>query len=316
MVAPIHPPEAYFPFIDAWLRTHADGAIYVATDDAAYLERIIGRYAAAPPPPPPGATECGWGRPSTWRGRVLFSQRGWRGAPSDLIARAGATRGTEAIVDALLLSHVDFLIKSSSALAEFAIWLTPTLQAISAPPSARPRRDLGADLGALRQTAHIDLQWEESLKALPPWARHVDAENYCAALARGCDLDRARSGGRPSNCARCQPRVNAAARRAAAAAFLARAGGDCASRGGRTLTHAECVAYAKLKGVPFIGSQREAAEFPGCLFWGDNKVEFNAAGKESDGCRLGGRGRCLCTTQGVAARNYSTNKRARKRTYG
>eukprot|EP00966_Prymnesium_polylepis_P036076 836751-Prymnesium_polylepis.1 len=34
------PPEAYFPFVDAWIEAHDDALVFVATDDRAYLRRM------------------------------------------------------------------------------------------------------------------------------------------------------------------------------------------------------------------------------------------------------------------------------------
>ena len=38
------PPEAYFPFIDAWVEAHADALIVVASDEQAYHARLVQRY--------------------------------------------------------------------------------------------------------------------------------------------------------------------------------------------------------------------------------------------------------------------------------
>ena len=36
-----------------------------------------------------------------------------------------AVTGTSALIDALLLAHTDFLLKSTSSLSEFSLWYNP-----------------------------------------------------------------------------------------------------------------------------------------------------------------------------------------------
>ena len=265
------PPEAYFPFIDGWLAAHADGLVVVATDEAAYLKRFTKRYGAD---------------------RIVYAQGGYETDDPIHDASLLGRSGEEAIIDALLLSQCDFLLKARSALAEFAIWVNLRLH-----------------------WAHVDLQWEDRFASqpdLPAWAATAlrdDATPYCRALAAGCRADAVEAGahnahvGRPmlrhgQACARCQPRVLPASRRAAKRARAVADGESCAGAGLRPLTQPECVALAKRDRLGFIGVQREPSEFPGCVRWRRADVEFNDV-PTRDGratCALGKqRGECLCT---------------------
>lgn len=129
------PPEAYFPFADAWVAAHGDALLFVATDEAAYLNRVVARYGRWRPPFAPRAgaaanmsgVAAAAGGPN---GRVVFHQPGF--ATESVIVDdsvSGWAKGESALLDALLLSKADFLLKTASALAEFAIWRSPRLHA-------------------------------------------------------------------------------------------------------------------------------------------------------------------------------------------
>ena len=156
------PPEAYFPWIDAWLAAHEDALVFVATDEAAYHARIVRRY---------GAWRARGGARARGGGRVVSAGAGYHSANviADAAARGGgwakggevrhaartATRAipidlphrspanlppisspdAQVLLDALLLARCDFLIKSASAVAEFAIWVR-----VACPPPPRRRR--------------------------------------------------------------------------------------------------------------------------------------------------------------------------------
>ena len=189
------------------------------------------------------------------------------------------------LLDALLLSKCDFLLKTTSAVAEFAIWVNLALH-----------------------DAHLDLQWEDRFHSqrLPAWATPVganDAQAYCDALERGCARDGGRGGGSTpllqagQACARCTPSVRLGDAAAAAGAHAVAAGTVCDGRNGlRLLSLAECVAFARRENVDFLGSQRELAEFPGCIQWNTRLVEFNDHAQQGAGCNLQGKGRCICTS--------------------
>ena len=112
------PPEAYFPFVDAWLTRAPDALVFVATDQVSYLHRFEARYGRA-------AVVGGVGG----AGRVLSSQAARRtdqlihassgagrdggggGGESDSgggargVGSGGLARGRAALHDALLLSE-------------------------------------------------------------------------------------------------------------------------------------------------------------------------------------------------------------------
>ena len=188
----------------------------------------------------------------------------------------------QVLLDALLLSRCDFLLKTTSAVPEFAIWVNLRLHA-----------------------AHVDLQWEDRFasQTLPPWAAHIGANNaavYCAALERGCAMDTRRGGVQllqpGQQCARCVPAVRDVDTEAALGAHAVTEGTRCdAPNELRLLSMAECIAYARSRRVDFLGSQRELGEFPGCIHWSNNLVEFNAHDQQRGGCNLGGKGKCICT---------------------
>jgi hypothetical protein len=265
------PPEAYFPFVDAWVDEHPDALVLVATDDRDYYDRIAARYGV-------------WGVRSSRGGRVVGASQGYRTASviSDSSINAHS-KGEDVVIDGMLLSKCDFLLKSASAVAEFAMWVNIDLH-----------------------DRHIDLQWEDRLKSqsLPPWAASVvrnDAQPYCAALARGCRIDAARGANdrAAASCARCQPRIDpmskAAAVRAAAMPASVGNGATCTVLHKRGLKHTECIAYARRRGLEFIGVQSEASEFGGCVVWNGRSVEFNTAGLNV-GCNVRSKGgECLCT---------------------
>ena len=164
------PPEAYFPFVDAWLARAPDALVFVATDQVSYLQRFEARYGRA-------AVVGGAGG----AGRVLSSQAARRtdqfihassgagrdgggggegdgGGGAQGVGSGGFARGRAALHDALLLSECglhssrpatlcaqpkplfvqvaivyvphhrcDFLLKSASAIPEFALWVRPAL---------------------------------------------------------------------------------------------------------------------------------------------------------------------------------------------
>lgn len=124
-------PARYYAFVDAFLAAHPRALVFVATDDATYLSEMVRRYGDA----------------------VVFRQPGYRSANVIRDAALGARdKGADALLDALLLSRCDFLLKTTSALSEFAIWLNLTLH-----------------------ERHIDLQFEDggASQRFPAWAAHL-----------------------------------------------------------------------------------------------------------------------------------------------
>ena len=284
------PPEAYWPFVDAYVAAHPDALVFVASDEREYHERVVNRY---------GLWAPRQRRSRRAGGRVVRAGSGYEGSANvirEARARGGGhAKGVEVLLDALLLSKCDFLLKSASAVPEFAIWVNLDLH-----------------------HNHIDLQYEDRLRSqhLPSWAADVGREEataYCSALARGCRSLRQRSG---QQCARCEPRVDesseAAARRARPMALVtasstalrcenASGGGRQALRGLRLV---ECVAYARYRRLEFIGVGEERREFAGCVLWNGRTVEFNRPrgfNGARAGCNVGAKGgECLCTTRGAS----------------
>ena len=108
-------PAAYYPLIDAFLATHPNPRIVLATDDANYARRVVQRYGAS----------------------VVRQQRGGEYLVRD--SRGGAMwkmrtklyrahlMGVQVLLDTLLLSRCDYLLKAASAVSEFAIYFSPRL---------------------------------------------------------------------------------------------------------------------------------------------------------------------------------------------
>ena len=104
----IIPPEDYFPFVDRYTEEHGPCRIFVATDQVQFLERVRARY-------------------------------GDRVVALDAIRTSGAfnafqtpddknyVKGREVLIDCLLLSHCDSLLKCSSAVGEYATYFNRNL---------------------------------------------------------------------------------------------------------------------------------------------------------------------------------------------
>lgn len=279
------PPEAYFPLIDCWLRAHNDARVFIATDDRAHYRRLVARYGLAVEGVGLGGRATllsgtrGGARAHVSRGVVLVHTAGYESANVIADRRLSAfQKGLEVLLDALLLSKCDFLLKTTSAVAEFAIWLNFGLH-----------------------DRHIDLQWEDRFRSqrLPAWASSVgerDAQRYCDALARGCARE-AKLLQHGQQCARCMPAVSTMDTSAASRASGVPDGTVCeASSTKRLLSQPECVAYAHAQGADFLGVQRELGEFPGCIHWTTGMVEYNDHTEQRSGCNLGAKGRCICTS--------------------
>lgn len=120
MLRPIVEPARYFPLIDAWLAQlrGEEGHIFLATDDAGFAAQVVARYGTARVRQQ-AAVERAAVTNSTATGMGPL----WSGSSGD----AGYRRGVEVLVDTLLLSRCEFLLKSASAVSEFAIYLNPRL---------------------------------------------------------------------------------------------------------------------------------------------------------------------------------------------
>jgi len=126
---PKFPLERFFAPIDGFLAAHPGSRILLATDDARYHAALQKRY--------PGA--------------ILSRGAGY--ATRNVVRDPALSRhakGADAVMDALLLAHSDFLLKGTSALSEFSLWLSPRLAA-----------------------AHLDLQIEGEAAASPAYTSRV-----------------------------------------------------------------------------------------------------------------------------------------------
>lgn len=107
----IVPPEEYIPEIDAYLSSHPGGRIFVATDQRQYIEFFREHY-----------------------GDIVLSYDALRStdhrAPFELETAGNYRKGWDVLVDALLLSRCDFLLKCSSHVGETALWFNPELKSI------------------------------------------------------------------------------------------------------------------------------------------------------------------------------------------
>jgi hypothetical protein len=132
------PPEEYFPHIDAYLTRHpACGRIFVATDQRQWLQAVERAYPD---------------RVISYSDRSLSDSEANRFHDAD----EKAARGAEVIIDALLLSRCDHLIKCHAAVGEMALVLNPRLDCLDLnyvdqrfEASPRPARTLAAP--AIRQ---------------------------------------------------------------------------------------------------------------------------------------------------------------------
>lgn len=105
------PPQRYFRHIDAFLEQHPQGAVFVATDQQQYVEVLSARY---------GARIVS--RPAI-RSRNHLN-------PFQVEDGQNYRKGLEVLVDCLLLSRCDRLVKCTSAVGEFALYFNPSLPCI------------------------------------------------------------------------------------------------------------------------------------------------------------------------------------------
>ena len=102
------PPAQYYPLIDSFLAHHPRrGRILLATEDGKFRSVLLHRYGSV-------VMEAGH--------KVAASA--WLGTHS---GAEGWQRGSEVLLDTLLLAKCDFLLKSASAVSEFALAYNPDL---------------------------------------------------------------------------------------------------------------------------------------------------------------------------------------------
>lgn len=113
-------PARYFGYFEQWLRHYgSDARILVATDDSIWLDEV--RLWCA-------RHHKSWCRPEqvVQTGATRSSKRGTN-AFLDPMSGDPYQKGVEVLVDVLLLSRVEFLLKSTTNVAEFAIYFNATL---------------------------------------------------------------------------------------------------------------------------------------------------------------------------------------------
>jgi Alpha-(1,6)-fucosyltransferase N- and catalytic domains len=102
------PPREYFPLIDAYTEEHGACKIFVATDQQQFLNRVVDKYGD----------------------RVVSYQsirtRGIRN-PFEIADGNAYRKGEDVLIDCLLLSRCDHLLKCTSAVGEFAMYFNPEL---------------------------------------------------------------------------------------------------------------------------------------------------------------------------------------------
>ena len=104
-------PEQYYPFVDGWFKKHPTSRVFVATDDSTYLAKFVARYGPA----------LVVGQGDVIRGSSE------NGGPNPHQTTSTSTseafkKGCQVLVDSICLSKASFLVKSASAVSEFAIY--------------------------------------------------------------------------------------------------------------------------------------------------------------------------------------------------
>ena len=145
--AVVHP-QQYVRHVDAYLAIHPNATIFVATDSPTFLRWLEHKY------------------PSLVARDALRSDRN---AFLDVSLRDNFRKGTDALIDALLLSRCDFLLKCSSALGEFALYFNPALH-----------------------TRSIDVQFDGStLDIMARGSGHAHTEQHTENPAAGSNTEQA-----------------------------------------------------------------------------------------------------------------------------
>ncbi|MBE1300505.1 MAG: hypothetical protein GJ680_11445 [Alteromonadaceae bacterium] len=108
MYAPPVSPAEYFPHVEKWLSAQTKPKIFIATDQAQYLDVFQQRY-----------------------GDIVIAYDSSRStneiAPFNLKEIPPHKKGEDVLIDMLLLSKVDFLLKGASAVGELVLYINPTL---------------------------------------------------------------------------------------------------------------------------------------------------------------------------------------------
>jgi len=104
-------PADYYPWIDRYLEAHGPCRIFVATDQRQFVDELRGRY-----------------------GERVLALDAIRGSsslnPFQQSDGRNFRKGKEVLIDCLLLSHCDFLLKCTSAVGEYAMYFNGALDCI------------------------------------------------------------------------------------------------------------------------------------------------------------------------------------------
>ena len=195
VVQPKVPPEAYFPFVDAYFAEYPDALLFVATDDTSYLARIGRKYRATGRLVTAATSSASLGFGYRRRGR----------------GSSAYEKGEAVLVDALLLSQCDFFLKATSAVAEFALWANQPLhlrhldlqiidrfRSQSPLPAWTSRMVPHSRPGAPQAADGIDAS--ESL-------RRAVAHTFCSTLNAVCGNESAYLYRGGAHCSKCQPEI-------------------------------------------------------------------------------------------------------------
>jgi len=104
----IVPPREYFPRVDAYLKSNAQARIFAASDQAQYIQALKSRYGE---------------RVISYDALRTYGMKN----PFDKDDGEGYRKGEDVLVDCLLLSRCDHLLKCTSAVGEFAMYFNPQL---------------------------------------------------------------------------------------------------------------------------------------------------------------------------------------------
>jgi hypothetical protein len=145
-------PAEYAPLTEKYLRQHPDALIYVATDSPSFLAEVKLAHAD--------------------RLVVYDALRSERNVFADRSVSNNFKKGEDALVEALLLSCSNFVVKPASALSEFAVYFAPELHNHTIELQyAKGRPDPDAVFAA---------HWASARDAARGWAR-------CAQMMGGVD---------------------------------------------------------------------------------------------------------------------------------
>lgn len=110
---PIHHPSLYFSMIDRFLSRFPDSLVFLATDDDVYADVLTRRY----------------GQRLVQQSHQVFRTSGnksiWRANRKS--SAQVAPLGLQVLLDTLLLARCSFLLKTDSAVSEFALYYNPHL---------------------------------------------------------------------------------------------------------------------------------------------------------------------------------------------